>query len=242
MDDGVVPWEDARRGPLRRYLATFTIALRPLRHVRQVTAGSVSSALWFALASAVPLAMLRGIIPWTEHLLFQPGFRIVVDASLPTQLILEDLLRASGLSLAVCVGLWLALALPYAQLLVGFSERESARRAAWRVMLFGAWLVPIGLEGVLRFGVYWAWPFEGRLPHPLLIMILDLAPLVVLLTWMRVGARQAAGLSVAQTLGALFVPLAMLFLAQVWMAQAIAGWLPTAPEQAPVRDAVVATR
>ncbi len=230
MTESRIPWEDGELSPLMRVTRTLALPLKPLAGAARMVDGRLSPALTFALLTLLPLAFLRGIIPWTHHIWFAPGFGLKVEEELPWQLLALDIGRAGSFGIVMTVALWLAMALPFVHLLRAFSRKRHAGAIAWRTLFYSAWLVPLSLEGLLHFGLFWAWPQPTHPFFPWMLLVLDVLPLLLLLTFMRIVARTVCGVSLVQMVALLLVPLLSLFLMRAWCLMLLQGALPVPPE------------
>ncbi len=236
MAESRIPWEDGELSPLKRVTRTLALPLKPQAGAQLMVDGRLSPALTFALVTLLPLAFLRGIIPWTHHIWFAPALGLKVDSALPWQVLAFDIGRAGSFGVVMTVALWLALALPFVHLLRAFSRKRHAGAIAWRTLFYGAWLVPLSLEGVLHFGLFWVWPQPAHPFFPWMLLVLDVLPLLLLLTLMRIVARSVCGVSLVQMVALLLVPLLSLFLMRAWCLMLLQGALPVPPESRDVPE------
>ncbi|MCS6797191.1 MAG: hypothetical protein NZ898_01450 [Myxococcota bacterium] len=211
-----------------RLVATLGTVFRPSYFAAAMARSSVRPAIRFALLSWTLPAALRGVIPYTFTLRFGDGFRIEPVATPTGQAIAFDVLRATGLSLLVSAAHFAALALPYVSLARAFGS-SWARTAAWRQMLYRAWLLPWTVQGLTMHLGAWglsasspAWAFR-------LVELADALLLVVVLVSMRATARIACGVGHAASLAVVFVPAALLLVVDGLLDAALAPFVPAPP-------------
>jgi hypothetical protein len=192
-----IPWEQPDVSFPRRLFGTLGSALKPTVSAPAFGGDRVGPALRFALLVAVPLALLRGVIPLTETLRFG-GFSVELVGAPSGAAIVLDIARAMGLSLAISLVVWLALTLPFVTLARSYGTTEDASSAAWRASLYRAWLVPFSSQpwqvpGLL-LGLVVAGATERSNPFVLAtIGLLDhMVPLLLLLLTLRATARFVA--------------------------------------------------
>lgn len=104
---------------------------------------SLTRPLLFLLLTFVPIALLRGVIPYTHHVQFASLGKVTTTADVSQHALLLDVARAAGLSLAECVVQLFSLGLCYVSL-VGAFGREGSRRIALRTLGYRAFLLPLG--------------------------------------------------------------------------------------------------
>ncbi|MFW5924873.1 MAG: hypothetical protein ACOCV4_01840 [Myxococcota bacterium] len=225
-----VPWENPAGGiALRRAVDTLVTAFQPAATAPAFAKHGLAPAVRFALATALPLTLLRGIIPYTHTLLFGDGTVELLGAPTAAAVAL-DVARAMGLSLLVTLGAWVALSLPYVTLSKAYGG-PFGRTATLRVMLYRAWLLPlssqwVAVPGLLLSLAGWGLPAEPSEAALLVAGLLDLLPLVLLLFAMRATARFAAGTGVIASFLVTIVPFVLLFLAEGVLVELIRPWLP----------------
>jgi hypothetical protein len=227
-----IPWEDpAGSGRLRRWLDTLVTALQPLRTAPAFARREVAPAVRFALWAFLPLALIRGIIPYTHTMRFGKGFGIELVSDVSGSAIALDIARAMGTSLLVTVVFLAALTLPFVSLARAYGT-ELAMPAAWRVMLYRSWLVPMSSQGAkvpgLLLGlVYWGLPSEpdGTLVR-LVVLVDNTLPMLLLLLAMRATARLAGGVGPLASFVIVTVPIGLLLVSQELVLSLLEPWLP----------------
>lgn len=223
-----VPWEDPSRGAVSRFFGTFASALRPTRSSPAFARHHVGRAAWFALLVAVPLAALRGVIPFTHTLAFGSTFEVSLVGTPTTGEIALDVLRAMGISLGIAAALFASLAVPYASLCRAYGP-SPYERAGLRMMLYRAWLLTVSMYGVVFWLVVWAAPEGSADVAAQVAAIAELLPLLLLFISMRSTARIAHGVGPFASLLVVLVPLVLMILTQSILAPLVSPWLPDTP-------------
>jgi hypothetical protein len=165
-----MPWENRELPLVRRFAGTVSSTFLPLGTIRAVSSGAITPALRFMLLWTLPWMPLWAIMPFTHSLNFKYNFVIeVLGRSTPAAIWL-DVARAMGIGLVLsAIGL-LSWAVPFASLLRAFGKTPEPGvepgNAAWRMVLYRAWVVPCGLTLLSLFA--WALPEE---PIPSLVEI-----------------------------------------------------------------------
>ena len=218
-----IAWEAPEKGLISRWVGTLLSALRPTASAPAFAMGDVAPAMWFALASFLPLALLTGVVPFTHTLLFRSFFRVDVIGS-PTEVeIAIDVLRAIFLGLVLSSTRVLALALPYVSLTRAYGHKGHPHAPA-RVIGYRAWLVPLAfvLESVLVMTVP-----EDRLESVLTaVQLATVIPLVLLVGAMWSTARMGAGAGPVASVAAIMVPVALMAIAEPMALRVLAPLLP----------------
>jgi hypothetical protein len=234
-----IPWEDPEGGPvLRRMIDTLVLAVRPIITAPSFARPAMGPAVRFALCTALPLALLRGVIPYTHTLRFGDTFGVATLGSPSTSLIVLDVMRAMGMSLLLVTAAWVALALPYVHLSRAYGT-PLAGAAALRVLLYRAWLLAVGGLAVgpngagygLLFGVAaWALPAEPANSVVLLVLLIDgVVPLLLLLFAMRATARFGAGTGAFASFALTVLPFVLLFAVGGALLSLMEPWMPQGP-------------
>jgi hypothetical protein len=228
-----IPWERPGGSALLRYLATFASAFSPVRSAPAFARKDLPAARRFMLLSALPLALLAGIIPHTRTLLFEGNFAVRLVGHPSTSEIVLDVLRAA-LSETVLTAVQLGcLLLPYVSLVraYGAPQREEA---AVRVMYYRIWLLPAAL--LLFHLAVWALPtpdlatLEQAPPASWLIVLsLGLLGSVLLMLAMTATARLACGLGPWLSMLVVLVPVTLLLLISPLAVMGIEHLLPSSP-------------
>lgn len=230
-----VPWEDPHGGgAIRRVVDTMVTALRPTATAPSFARPEVAPAVRFALLTALPLALLRGVVPYTHTLMFGDAFGVVVRGSPGAAGIALDVARSMGISLLVVAVAWASLVLPYVSL-AGAYGGPGARAAAMRVLLYRAWLVAIGgltVTSPAGFGLLfsiaaWALPAPASQGAMIAVQLVDtVVPLMLLLFTMRAGARFGAGTGALASFVVTLVPFVLMLVLQGLLFDLIAPWMP----------------
>ena len=134
-----IPWEQPIGWP-QRFGRTLLTALSPHLTAPAFARPELVAALRFALLTALPLALLAGIMPHTRTLLFSPGALSVLKDS-QTQDIVLDVLRAMGVEAAVDLAHLAAVSAPYLSLLKSYGGPGTVPFGV-RALLYRAWLLP----------------------------------------------------------------------------------------------------
>ena len=214
-----IPFEDRSRGLLARIGLTLLTALHPVRSAPAFATQNRRDALSFALLTALPLALLSGVIPHTRTLLFGAG-QIEVIGAQDSMSIALDVARAGLIQLGLTTAYVLSLMLPFTSLVRAYAGEVQVNYAI-RCLLYRVWLVPFGLL-LLLLASYLSTPLPELLdsaavtlpPLPPLLVgagVLKLVTEVLLLLSMGFTARMACGLSALWTLVVVGVPLLVSF-------------------------------
>lgn len=171
---GPIAWEAPEASFLRRLFGTLASSFLPLTTIRSVSLGEIAPALRFTLLCALPWMPLWAIMPFTHTLHFKNSFVVEVIQKPGMLSIRWDVARAMGIGLLLSGVAMLSWALPFASLLRAFGKPPepgvSANQAAWRLVLYRAWVVPCGLSLMALFA--WSLPAD---PDPWLIEVSLLA-------------------------------------------------------------------
>jgi hypothetical protein len=136
-------WEQRDKSLARRYVGTIASALSPFRTAPAFAHGEVGDALRFMLLSALPLALLSGVIPHTRTLMFAGNFAVRVLGHPSAMQIGLDVLRSMLVGFALIVVQLATLLLPFASLLRAYAPAR--RGAAQRALYYRIWLLPAAL-------------------------------------------------------------------------------------------------
>lgn len=219
----VVPWQDATRRLPARFFATIADAFRPSRSAPTFVRATVGSALSFALATFLPLALLSGIIPYTHTLGFGLSFSVTTLGAPTTAEIALDVARAAGIGLLIALAMLALLAVPYHSLSRAYGRVEQST-ASLTVMLYRGWLIPLG--GLISSILVWGLPGEPDENARFIIEIASMLPLLMLISSMLSTARMASGVGPIASLVVVLVPFVLLMTVAPLGFQAIEPWLP----------------
>jgi hypothetical protein len=226
-----IAWETTEGNLLVRAAATLASAFRPVFTAPSFARGELARARGFFLLTALPLAMLAGVIPQTKLLLFGSSFAVNVLKNPTAGALTLDVSFAMLAQLVWFALDFLALALPFTSLLRAYASEER-RDAALRVLLYRYWLCPAGL--LLFFVLLWALPAapapDQAPPFATLAYFLRFFFSALLFVAMRATARLAAGVTPLLSYVVVIVPFFVWSLAQPFLAMAFtrlgfsAGW------------------
>ena len=164
---GPIAWETPDSSFVRRLVGTLASTFLPLTTIRAVSTGNIAPALRFTMLCTLPWMPLWAIPPFTHSLIFKDSFTVAAirNAGISVE---WDVLRAMGIGVVLSgIGI-VSWALPFASLLRAYGKPPepgvSSSQAAWRLVLYRAWVVPCGLS--LLAVLAWSMPVE---PNQLLI-------------------------------------------------------------------------
>lgn len=202
-----IPWELPELGFSARMLRTLATAMSPVRTAPAMGRDEVGPALWFALLTFVPLALLVGVIPFTKTLMFAGPFKITLQGSPDPNAIVIDVLRASAIGFVASLTQWLVFATPYVSLVRAYSDPKR-RNVPMRAMLYRAFLLP--LQQVIFFGLAWAMLNESsNASQAAFLMLPSLVPLVLMLSTMWSVARLGSALGPILSFVVVIVPVTL---------------------------------
>jgi hypothetical protein len=226
-----IPWEQPAAAVPVRFFATLATALRPVRSAPAFAREDVGVALRFALLSALPCALLAGIIPHTRTLLFAGNFQVKVLGHADQGAIALDVARAMGVQLVLSSVELLCLMLPFVSLVRAYAPARS--HAAARMMLYRFWLLPGAV--LLFYLAVWGLPpgpptdaGEVTAPPGAQALLLLLGTFVPVLLFVAMGstARLACGLGPLLSIVVVIVPVLLLLLVKPLAAVGIESLLP----------------
>jgi hypothetical protein len=208
---------------VRRFLATVGDALRPVASAPSMRGQKLRPALAFALLTAAPIALLRGVVPYTHRIEFGPRFAIEVLGDPTQRELVLDVLFAMTLSLAETSALLLASIACHTSLCKAYGG-AAAGVAALRTGLYRAFLVPLTFNGL----PFWILIVGTGSPEALggLLALLELVPLVLLFVSHRNAARRAGELPPLASYAAAILPLVLMILTEALVRHAMAPLLP----------------
>lgn len=207
-----MPFEDRELGYASRFLRTIAFAFLPSASAPALAMGSTRPALVFAALTFVPLALLRGIIPYTHRVHFGPTGVVTVLPGTTSGALAVDVLTASLLSLAeVSTGI-LALLFCYVSLARALGAAHVGVAAA-RTVLYRAFLVPVaGIPTLpfVRYGLLWSlaeWlgP-DAASGYYDVAFIFACVPLVTFVLGLRKTSRLVLGVDTLPSLAVTLVP------------------------------------
>jgi hypothetical protein len=212
-------WEAHAGSAIGRYFGTLASAFRPVRSAPAFARTEVRPAVTFFLLTALPMAALAGVIPYTKTLMFGSSLAVTIQGRPSSAEIATDVARAMLIQLGLSGLDFAALALPFTSLVRAYAE-ESKRPAALRVLLYRSWLLPGAT--LLFFTALWLLP-AGPTPEtasPLLPLVLtiQLTFNALLLLSMRATARFACGITPLLSYTVTAVPLVIWMIVQ-WFIQ-----------------------
>lgn len=211
-----IAWEREPSSGFARYFGTLASVVHPITSAPAFASGPVRPAARFALYTALPLAMIAGIMPHTQLLLFESltvrvlgtpsGFELGVD-------VLRAMLIETVLS-AIRFG---CLFFPFVSLVRAYAEPQR-HEAAMRMMFYRAWVVPAFML-LYYYGVHWPLPVGPEPPAvlpPLSVVSGSVTLLLLMLTMMAMSAtaRVACGLGPLLSMVVVVVPITLLLLVQ----------------------------
>lgn len=213
-----IPWEAEGRSWLGRYFATLASALSPVRTAPAFARPDVRAALRFALLTAVPLALLAGIIPHTRTLMFEGNFGVRVLGHPSEVEIVLDIARAAAVQLGLSGAELLALMLPFVSLVRAYAPNR--QHAAARVLLYRVWMLPGAW--LLLYATFWLLPATDAASltngQKMLVVVMELllTAIVPVLLFVAMGAtaRMSCGLGPGISIIVVAVPAVLLFLMQ----------------------------
>jgi hypothetical protein len=181
---GPMPWENPELSLVRRIAGTIGSTFLPLGTIRAVSSGTIGPALRFMLVWMLPWMPLWAIMPFTHSLTFKYNFAVELLGDKSPAVIGLDVARAMGIGIVLSAVAMLSWAMPFASLLRAFGKTPEPGvepgNAAWRMVLYRAWVVPCGLT--LLSLLAWSLPKE---PNPSLVelalLALHLLPRVLIL-------------------------------------------------------------
>jgi hypothetical protein len=231
-----IPWEREERSFGSRFAGTLATALRPVRTAPAFAREDTAVAVRFMLISALPFALLAGIIPHTRTLEFGGNFAIrMLGAPNDTDIVL-DVLRAMGVQLVLSGVELLSLMLPFVSLVRAYAPRRS--HAAVRMMLYRAWLLPAA--ALLFYVAIWALPPppevpSGDAPPAYFVLLMLMRTLVPVLLFVAMGstARLACGLGPLISMLVVIVPVVLLLIVNPLAVMGMEQLLPKLPETPP---------
>jgi len=225
-----IPWEEASTGGVGAYLRTLGAAFRPVRTAPAFARDELAPALRFLWLSAVPMALLAGIIPHTRTLEFGDVFGVELLKNPDSATIALDVARAMAVQAGLFAVELAAIALPFTSLVRAYAH-PTRRAAALRVVLYRVWLVP-GTALLFYLGG-WALPAPSQsdvIPagYALLLALRVILP-VYLMVAMGATARLACGLGPGMSIVVVLVPFILSAVVDAIAVTAVEAMLPALP-------------
>jgi hypothetical protein len=225
-----MPWENPELSLFRRITGTLSSTFLPLGTIRAVSSGTIGPALRFMLIWTLPWMPLWAIMPYTHSLLFKYNFAVEVVAKTSGGIWL-DVARAMAIGVALSGVAMLSWALPFASLLRAFGNTPEPGvepgNAAWRMVLYRAWVVPCGLT--LLSVLAWSLPKEPNASLVELALLgLLLLPRVLILMHCFAMARYF-GVQGLSSIAVALVPLIVEVVVGLVVGRGAEALLPAAP-------------
>lgn len=207
-----------------RLLGTLSSAFQPTRTAPAFAQDAIRPAALFALVVALPLALLDGVIPFTHRLTFVAMRVDLRGGPSPIEIAL-DVGQAMLLSLILNSVALVTLALPYVSLTRAYSAAPRSR-AAYRVILYRYWLLPLGAIILALFA--WFAPDASGQVIVAVAQIASLVPVLLFYLSLYATARLACGVGPLASLVAVSIPFTVVQITH-WLAlQLLDPWLPRA--------------
>jgi hypothetical protein len=214
-------WEARTSSGIGRYFSTLGSAFRPVRSAPAFARPEIRPALKFFLLSALPMAALAGVIPYTKTLMFGSSFAVTIQGHPSSAEIATDVVRAMLIQLGLFALDFGALALPFTSLVRAYAE-EAKRPAALRALLYRTWLLP-GASLLLYLGL-WLLPGgatpEIASPFVLPLYVIQMMFSAMLLLSMQATARFACGIGPLLSYAVTAIPLVVWIMVQ-WFIQLV---------------------
>lgn len=225
---GPVPFEAPTLGFVRGFLMTLVDAWRPRATAASFAiGGSLARPAVFAALTFVPLALLRGVIPYTALVHFGSLGAVRITAGATSSALAIDLLRACSLSLLESTAQLIALAACYASLAGAFG-REGARRIATRAILYRAYLLPsVGLVGLLPMSVAWLGP--PVVARPDLLFAIGMLPALPLFIGLQRTVRTVGRVDAVPGFALAVVPWTLFLVVGMIATNLLAPFMPSPP-------------
>jgi len=230
-----IPFEQSEGSAFGRYFATLATAIHPLRSAPSFARDDVPSARRFMWLSALPLALLAGVIPHTRTLMFKGSFQVDVIGHPSAAAIALDVARASLVELGLTAVQLGCLLLPFASLVRAYAPQR--KHAAERALFYRIWLLPAAMLFFYIAG--WALPAPDpatlQQAPPLgfaLVLLVRLLGSVLLMLSMGATARSACGLGPLLSMVLVLVPVLLLILVEPLASMGVERLLPPMPAAA----------
>ncbi|HHH28106.1 MAG TPA: hypothetical protein ENK57_07145 [Polyangiaceae bacterium] len=220
-----VPWADPSKSLAARFVTTLAHAFSPTKSAPTFSHGVWTKGISFALLTALPLALLTGIIPFTHRLRFGPSF-IVSTIGTPTDAELGlDIAQAIGLGLLFVITKLVLLGAPYLSLSKAYGQPNDAHPSR-QVLLYRGWLLVLGGQtGAILSLVVWGLPAEPDNTWLLFAEVASLLPLMLLL-WSMTATARMSGVGPFAAMAVTLVPFVALFLIEPLLIDIVRPLLP----------------
>jgi len=197
-----IPFET--RGMIRGFFPTIASAFSPRHSAPAFGIGdSIARPTIFLLMTFVPIALLRGVIPYTHRMQFGPLAHVTFTAGSTTRSLAVDAIRAAGLSLLECSLYLVAFGLCFVSLAGAFG-RDGAKRIAIRALFYRAFLLPLGGLGLLVALTAWLGP--PALGSAEVVYVLGALPLVLFTMALQRSVRSVGRVDLVPGLLVVVVP------------------------------------
>lgn len=218
-----VPWEDPSRGLISRFVGTLAEAGSPIITAPSFRHPGAGRALVFFLLTFPVLAAISGVVPYTARVLFGHSFEVQLSGDPSQEALIEDVLRAAGLGLAVAFAQWIALTLPFVSLSNAFADRGHPD-APLRAMLYRGWLLALFLTA--QWAVPLALPESAGGSGALFAMLVSMVPFLLLLSSMRATTRMGSGVGAMTALVTIAVPFALMIGTGIFLERGVRTLVP----------------
>jgi len=233
-----VPWADEDKAIGARLMGTIVGALSPTTSAPTFTRGAWNRGWSFLALTALPIAVLSGIIPFTHDLRFGPTW-FVGPIGDPSGLdIALDIGQAVGLGLLFGIVKLALIAVPFLSLTRAYGVPVPSEPAR-QVMLYRGWLLLLaGRTGLLLGVVVWGMPAEPSSTMLLLAEVISLMPLMLML-WSMTSTARMMRVGPFASMIVVMIPFVLLILVEPLVLSMLTPWL---PDSETLRDAVQAAQ
>jgi len=227
-----IPWERPATRWIVRLFATLGTAFQPIATAPAFASDEVRPAARFALFTAVPAAMLGGLMPHTRTLLFEHMQVRLLGAPTGFEIAL-DVIRAMAVEGALAAVRFGCLFFPFVSLVRAYTAPHR-HNAAMRMMLYRAWILP-AIVLLYYYGALWSLPpnaAEHLETAPVSFVLcgsITLVLLAVLMMAMSATARIACGLGPWLSMVVVMVPVTLLLFVQELVSAGMVYLLPAMP-------------
>ena len=229
-----VPWEEPNASLAARLGRTLAEAFRPNASAPSFMLGETGGAVRFALLTMIPVAALRGIVPYTHTLIFGNGFGISTIGSPSALTVVIDVLRAMGLGIALHAAYGAALTVPFVSLSRAYGSSKGSHAALY-AMLYRGWLLGFStlsssptshMFGLIFWVGVWGAPagYTGEVAQ--VLAIVELVPVLLLFWSMRATARMGHNVGPFASYIVVLVPFALMVVLQLLIEPLLVPLLP----------------